>query len=105
MDDTLLSTEDATDVGRFPPKPKNEVLRGLGLRPAALWKETIETGRDDMGNPGDLAETRVLASAENGRVIVPLAMWWRQISSLVASGRMTSWRGRTMDGVNLSREK
>ena len=105
MDDTLLSTEDATDVGRFPPKLKNEVLRGLGLRPAALWKETTDTGRDDMANAGDLGATRVLASAENGRVIVPLDMWKRQISSLVASGGMIFWRGRTMEGVNLSREK
>jgi hypothetical protein len=77
MDDTLLITDDATDVGRFP-KPKNEVLRGLGLRPAAPWNETTETGRDGVGTPrdlGDMGATRVLASVENGRVIVPLAMW------------------------------
>jgi hypothetical protein len=78
MDDTLLNMEEATDVGRFP-KPKNEVVRGLGLRPAALWKETVEMGRDEgnFGEVGDRAldDTRVLAAEENGRVMVPLAMW------------------------------
>jgi hypothetical protein len=74
MDDTLLTTEDATDEGRFP-KLKNEVLRGLVPPPAALWKETMEMGRDDTGPLGERGGTRVLAAEENGRVIVPLAMW------------------------------
>jgi hypothetical protein len=71
MEDTLL-TEEATDE-RWPPKLKNEVLRGLRLPPAALWKETVEIGRD-AGNFGE-GGARVLAAAENGRVIVPLPMW------------------------------
>jgi hypothetical protein len=71
MEDTLL-TEEATDE-RFP-KLKNEVLRGLRLPPAALWKETMEIGRA-AGNFGEVGGARVLAAAENGRVIVPLAMW------------------------------
>jgi hypothetical protein len=72
MDDALLNVE-AIDVGRFR-KPKNEVLRGLKLLPAALWKETMETGRG-AGSLGEEGDTRVLAAEENGRVIVPLAMW------------------------------
>lgn len=73
MDDTLLVTDDATDEGRFP-KPKNEVLRGLVPPPAALWNETMEMGR--IAAPiGEAGGTRVLAAEENGRVIVPLAMW------------------------------
>jgi len=72
MEDTLL-TEEATDERWFP-KLKNEVLRGLRLPPAAPWKETMETGRD-AGNFGDVGGARVLAAAENGRVIVPLPMW------------------------------
>lgn len=72
MEDTLL-TEEATDERWFP-KPKNEVLRGLRLPPAALWKETMEIGRDG-GNFAEVGGARVLAPTENGRVIVPLPMW------------------------------
>jgi hypothetical protein len=71
MEDTLL-TEEATDERRFA-KPKNEVLRGLRLPPAALWKETVEIGRD-AGNFEEVGGARVLAAAENGRVMVPLPM-------------------------------
>jgi hypothetical protein len=73
MDDTLLSMDEATDA-RGLPKLKNEALRGLRPPPAALWKETMETGRD-VGSFGEVGCTRVLAAEENGRVIVPLAMW------------------------------
>lgn len=68
MEDTLLADE-ATDARWFP-KPKNEVLRGLRLPPAALWKDTMEIGRD-VGNFGE-GGARVLEAVENGRVIVPL---------------------------------
>jgi hypothetical protein len=98
MEDTLLA-EEATESRRFT-KLKNEVLRGLTLPPAELWKETTEIGRD-AGNLGEEGGARVLLGAkENGRVMVPPAMWWRMISSLVASGRMICWSGRTMDAVN-----
>ena len=72
MEDTLL-TDEATDERRFA-KLKNEFLRGLRLPPAVLWKETTEIGRV-VGNFGEVGGARVLAAAENGRVIVPLAMW------------------------------
>lgn len=65
--------DEATDAGRLP-KPKNEVLRGLRPPPAALWKETMEMGRES-GNFGEVGGARVVAAEENGRVIVPLAMW------------------------------
>jgi hypothetical protein len=72
MEDTLLA-EEAVDMRWFA-KLKNEVLRGLRLPPAALWKETVEMGRD-VGNFGDVGGARVLDAVENGRVIVPLAIW------------------------------
>ena len=79
MLDTVLSV-DATDVGRLgppPPKPKKEVRRGLGERPAALTKETVEMGRTvAVGEGGD---ARALpppppGAIKKGRVMVPLAM-------------------------------
>lgn len=93
--DTVLNV-DATDMGRLvlpPPKPKNEVRRGLGERPAALTKETVEMGRavvpvGECGRGG----ANVLpppGAIKKGRVMVPLAMWYCKISSLVAL------RGRT----------
>ncbi len=70
MEETLLN-EEATDERRFP-KLKNEVLRGLRLPPAAgLWNETTEMGRD-VGNLGEVGRALM---PENGRVMVPLAMW------------------------------
>jgi hypothetical protein len=72
MEDALL-TEEAADMRWFA-KLKNEALRGLRLPPAALWKETVEMGRD-AGNFGEVGGARVLDAVENGRVIVPLAIW------------------------------
>jgi hypothetical protein len=93
--------DEATDVGRrFPPKPKNEVRRGLGVRAAVLRKETVEMGRALLGEAGDGARVALLAVNENGRVMVPLAMWYCRISSLVASGRMRVWCGKMMALVN-----
>jgi hypothetical protein len=82
MLDAVLNV-DAIDVGRLelpPPKPKKEVRRGLGERPAALTKETVEMGRTvAVGEVGGGA--RALpppplppGAIKKGRVMVPLAM-------------------------------
>lgn len=68
-----MLTDDATEARWFA-KLKNEALRGLRLPPAAPWKETMEIGRD-AGNFGEIGGARVLDATENGRVIVPLAIW------------------------------
>jgi hypothetical protein len=78
---------DAIDVGRLeltPPKLKNEVRRGLGERPAALTKETVEMGRTvAVGEGGEGGGARALpppppppppGAIKKGRVMVPLAM-------------------------------
>ena len=64
----------ATEDGRFP-KLKNEVRRGLMLPPAVppLRKETTEMGRDVVPL-GDGGARVLLATTENGRVMVPLPM-------------------------------
>ena len=80
--DTVLNV-DATEIGRLgppapPPKPKNDVRRGLGERPAALTKETVEMGRavapvGESGGGGARVVLR-LGAIRKGRVMVPLAM-------------------------------
>jgi len=74
MDEALL-TVDAIDIGRFPAPPKkNDVRRGLGVPAEAVKKETVEMGRN-APSPLDEGGARVLlAAAENGRVMVPVAM-------------------------------
>ena len=109
--DTELNV-DATDVGRLPPpNPKNDVRRGLGERPAALTKERVEMGRAvaPVGESGGGGARVVLpppppGAIKKGRVMVPLAMWYCKISSLVALGGRMFLCGRTTDAVNWSRE-